>query len=244
MVSPRASAALAACAVAALLAGCSEPGVAPRPPALQQTVSNLRDWDAAAHRLVDSMADQGFIPSAKPPPFGRTPLPAPYYVNITAQGSSFLTELRHAIERDLLDRHLPIARAPDGATVLNLSIDLVHWGSGVPYSGGVLTGVALAGAAGTAIAAGGPFTATTAAVLGATGAAAADVGFSILPDSRTELVWRADILGADHVIMDGSELLYVSADDVPLYLGTGTLPALATPGVGPLVAARPLQYAR
>jgi hypothetical protein len=244
MLIPHARTALAALLIAAGLAACAEPGVVPRPPALQQTASNMRDWDAAAVRLVDSMAHEGFIPAPTPPPLGRTPFPTPYYINVMAQGSTFLEVVRQSIERELLMRNLPVARSPDGATVLNLTVDVVHWGSSIPYSGGALTAIGLAGAAGTAIAAAGPITATSAAVLGAGALAATDVGLSVMPDSRTELVWRASIFAGDRVMMKGAEVLYVSADDAPLYLGSGALPPLTSPGVGLLGPARLLLYAR
>jgi hypothetical protein len=142
------------------------------------------------------MAAQGFIPSASRPPPGRTPFPPPYYINVVAQGSTFLEEVRQSIEHELLFRNLPVARSPDGATVINLDVDVVQWGT------------AAAG-----------------------------------PD--TELVWHASILVGDQVTMKGREVLYVSANDVPLYTGSGaSVPQVASPGVGLLGPARQLQYAR
>lgn len=129
MVTRHAPHAIAALLLAAGLVACRAPGVAPGPQGQQQDADNLRDWNAAAFRMVNGMADQGFIPSAVVPPPGRVPFPPPYYINVVAQGSTFLDEVRKSIERDLLIRGLPVARTPINATVINLDIDVVQWGS-------------------------------------------------------------------------------------------------------------------
>jgi hypothetical protein len=244
MFSTHARTALAALLVVSGAVACSEPGVKPRPPDLQGTASNVRDWDAAAHRLVVSMVEQGFLPSAHLPPPGRRPFPAPYYVNVTSEGSTFLEVVRESIEKELLYRNLPVARAPVGATVINLSVDVVQWGSDVPYSGGALTALGLAGIAGAGLASAAPLSAPAWAAIGAGAAAGVDVGLSMVPNSRTELVWRASIINGDYVLMKGSEILYVSGADLPLYLGSGAHQSIASPGVALLGPARPLQYAR
>jgi hypothetical protein len=64
------------------------------------------------------------------------------------------------------------------------------------------------------------------------------------PVSDTELVWRAGIVSNNRVIMKSSDLLYISASDIPLYQGTTTLAPLASPGVSMLGAATQLRYAR
>ncbi len=240
---------VAAAVVATSLVACTEPGVNPKPPALQESASNLRDWEASAARMVDSMAAQGFIPapaqaSRPPPPPGRIPFPGPYFVNVTAQGSTFLEVIRQSLERELLLRNLQIARSPIGATVINVGVDVVHWGSGVSYPGGILTAAGLAGVVGTGIASAGPLTAMGWAVVGAGAATAADVGISMVPDSRTEVVWRVSVLSNNRVMMSGRELLYVSASDIPFYIGNGTSPPASSPGTGLLGQAQPLKYAR
>jgi hypothetical protein len=245
MISRHVRPAFVAALGAAALAACTEPAVAPKPPAVQQSASNVRDWDAAAIRMVRSMAVQGFIPTPAPPPAGRVPFPPPYYINVLAQGSTFLEEVRQSMEKELLYRGLPIARTPIGATVINLDVDYVQWGAGATYPGGVLTALGIGGLVGTAIAAGGSPSATAAGGIAAGAAAAADIGLAIVPQSRTELVWRASIVSGDRVVMKGSEILYVSAADVPLYVGSGVQPPpLASPGVPVLGPDRPLVYAR
>ena len=239
---------VAAVVVATTLVACTEPGANPKPPALQESASNIRDWEASAARMVDSMAAQGFIPAPvrplQPPPPGRIPFPGPYFVNVTAQGSTFLEVIRQSIERELLLRNLQIARSPIDATVLNVGVDLVHWGSGVSYPGGILTAAGLADVVGTGIASAGPLTAMGWAVVGASAATAADVGISMVPDSRTEVVWRVSVLSRNRVLMSGQELLYVSARDIPFYIGNGTSPPASSPGTGLLGQAQPLKYAR
>ena len=120
----------------------------------------------------------------------------------------------------------------------------MQWGSDVPYSGGMLTALGVAGLAGAGIAAAAPLAAPAWAAIGTGAAVAADVGVSMVPNSRTELVWRASIINGDYVLMKGSEVLYVAGADLPLYLGSGAHQSIASPGVAMLGPARPLLYAR
>jgi hypothetical protein len=109
----------------------------------------------------------------------------------------------------------------------------------------VLTALGLAGAAGAAISTAGPLTPAGWAVIGAGTAVATDVAVSVVPRTRTELVLHASILSGDRVVMKGREVLYVSANDIPLYVGSGSpLPQLSSPGSSLLGPPRPLTYAR
>jgi hypothetical protein len=62
--------------------------------------------------------------------------------------------------------------------------------------------------------------------------------------ARTQLVWRGSILHNGQVVVKSSDVLSVSRSDAPLYLGNGSLPPLASPGVAALGPAIPLRYAR
>jgi hypothetical protein len=121
---------VAAVAIVTGLAGCAEPGVKQKPYATQHSLSNVRDWDAAAKRLLASLEDQGFIPTDSPRE-GRKPYKPPYYINVMAQGSAFLDHVKQSLEWDLLDQDFTISRTPVGATVINLDINVVNWGSSI-----------------------------------------------------------------------------------------------------------------
>jgi hypothetical protein len=98
-----------------------------------------------------------------------------------------------------------VARSPVGATVINLDVEVIQWGSSVLAEG------------------------TT---------------FSFGPPTRTELVWRASIIQGNRMVVKSSEIIYVSAQDLPLYVGAGGQPPLTTPGVSVLGSAMPIRYAR
>jgi hypothetical protein len=59
-----------------------------------------------------------------------------------------------------------------------------------------------------------------------------------------EAEWRATIVTGNRVMMRTGETFSIAANDLPLYLGSTTLAAIASPGDSLLGAARPLRYAR
>jgi hypothetical protein len=204
MINHYARGAFAALVLGVALGGCGEPGVTPKSPVWQEKMSNLRDWDDAALRLVDSLQSEGFIPGG-PDVEGHKPFPAPYYINVIPQGSAFLDETKEWVEKELLNRDFTIARSAAGATVINLDVNVVHWGSSVFGDGATL---------------------------------------SFGQPTRTELVWRASIIQGNRKVVKSSEIIYVSAEDLPLYIGHGAQPPLTTPGVSMLGSAMPIHYAR
>jgi hypothetical protein len=127
--------ALSVLALVVALAGCVEPGVQLKPFDMQYGMSNARDWDAAADRLIRSLEMEGFIPSGMIHP-DRKPFPPPYYINVMAQGSAFLEEVKHSLEFQLLRRDFVVVRSPVGATVINLDVNVVQWGSTAYGTGG------------------------------------------------------------------------------------------------------------
>ena len=221
------------------LAACTEPAATPKPPETQQSLSNLRDWNAAAARLVRSMAQQGFLPGS--PRSTYAPFPPPFYVNVMQPGSTFLVEMKEAVEEELMRHNVPVARSPQGATVLNLDVDVVHWGS-VAYPGGLLTVAGAAGAVAIGMASSAPISVPAAAFTSLGAGTAADFGLALWPSSRTEIVWRASVVGRNRELMRGSEVMYVATDDMPLYLGRSSLPAMASPGTSDLGVIRRLRY--
>lgn len=228
----------------ATISSCTEPAVALKEPASQQSASNLRDWQATADRVVLSMEEKGVIPVAGHPARpGGMPYPGPYYVHVMAQGSTFLEEVRQAIEQDLMKRGVSIARSPAGATVINLDIDVVHWGAEHPYPGGALTAAGLAGAVGAGLSAATPLGAAGGAIVAVGAGLVADVGIAAYPMTDTEAVWHASIITADRVTVMTGETLYIESGDIPLYRGTVTIAAISSPGVSMFASTRPLHYA-
>jgi hypothetical protein len=235
-----------------LMAGCTKPNVALKPSEIQQGANNLRDWQRAADRVVQAMADQFIIPGGAPPqgkagepppPPPREPMPGPFYVNVMSQGSTFLQEVKQTIEAELMRRDVDVARGPAGATVINLDIDVVRWGADHIYAGGALAAVGIGGAVADIIATSSPVTAAgTAALIGA-GAVATDVGLAAYPMTDSEAVWRATIVSNNRVLMKADEVLYINPSDIALYRGTVELAAMSTPGLTQFGSARQLRYA-
>jgi hypothetical protein len=131
MVSRIARIAPVALAVAALgLSGCSQPLSAPHAPIFQQSAGAVIHWEASARRVFDSMEALGAIETPMHPARpGQAPSPGPYYVYIQQPGSTFLEEVRNTFEYLLMKQGAQVVRSPGGATVINLDIDAVQWGS-------------------------------------------------------------------------------------------------------------------
>ncbi len=198
------------------LVGCAEPPAWWKPPEAQYSLSDVRDWDAAAVRLVGSLEGEGYIPYVPVAPPGhlvmhpdRKPFPPPYYINVRAPGSAFLDEVRQRLEFEFLRRNFAVVGSPIGATVINLDVDTVHWASSI-YPAGEITGVST----------------------------------SVAPGPRTELVWRASILAGTREMVLSHETDWISEEDTPLYVGATNLPAMSSPGVAALGSPVPLRYAR
>jgi hypothetical protein len=201
---------------AAMLAGCAQPAIGWKQPAFQDSATNVRDWRDIAEAAVVSMEKKGAIPTAtNPAKADGLPLPGPYYVHVLSQGSTFLQELKLGIEQRLQDRGLLIARVPAGATVLNLDVDVITWSVNRPFPGYLPVGLELA----------------------------SDALVGALPTPDTEAAWSITVLRGGRMIEKTSDVIYISSGDIPLYRGSVTLAALASPGAAELGAARQIRYA-
>jgi hypothetical protein len=115
-------------AIASLLAGCNQPAVTPKAPALQSSANTIRDWNDVAHRIASDMASRGLLPnSAQPGPTAALP-PKPVFVRIQAPDSAFVRAVAAQLESDILDSGAVVARNPAGATVVNLDVNFFQWG--------------------------------------------------------------------------------------------------------------------
>ena len=74
-------AALFAVSLTSLLAGCNQPAVSLKPPAFQDSASNVRDWDLVADKIVGKLAAQRAATAGTP---GYSYFTRPIYVHSTA----------------------------------------------------------------------------------------------------------------------------------------------------------------
>lgn len=232
-----------ACALS-LLAGCTEPAVALKPLAVQESAVTVRDWNRVALAIADRMSMRGLlapplVAGAPPPPIARPY--GPYYVQVLAPGSTFLQEVAGALRHDIMHRGGTVLTEPAGATVINLDDDVVQWGSRPISPGGMFTALGMAAGAADLLAGGGPYTPLAGAGLGLGGGLALDAASALTPNTRVEVVWKASILSAGRLLMDLRQPIYVSAHDVRLYASELHLAAMVSPGRRVLPPARRLR---
>jgi hypothetical protein len=94
----------------------------PKPLQGQELAADIIDWDRAAGGLAQTMEDRGYFDQQP----GR-PSPPTFYIYNTAPKSTFLSEVSHALEEEMINRGVVIVRSPKGAITLNLDVDLIHW---------------------------------------------------------------------------------------------------------------------
>jgi len=205
-------------AIACTLAGCTQPAVAPKAPAFQESENTVRDWRTVAQQIATALTARGFLAD----PLAISPAPAelsryPLFVQVTAPGSTFLHEVRNALEQEILHRGGTLSRSPANSIVVNLEVDVVQWGTHLRIPGGLATVAGLA--AGTAILLNDAAPLSPAAGFGiAVGAGlVADAILALTPDTNTEAVWKVSVLSSDQVLMTASGPMYISASDIPLY---------------------------
>lgn len=212
-----AAALLAGLSAVAATTGCQQPAVGWKEPAIQLSATNVKDWRDIAESAVVSMEQKGAIPTpGNPAKANGLPLPGPYYVHVMSQGSTFLEELKQGIEQRLQKRGFLIARAPAGATVLNLDVDVVTWSATRPFPGYLPVAWGLA----------------------------SDTFVGALPTPDTEAAWSITVVRGDRMVVKTSDVIYIDSGDIPLYRGSVTFAALASPGASELGAARPIRYAQ
>jgi hypothetical protein len=109
-----------------LLTGCNRPMVALKAPALQTKEDTVRDWNDIAHTIASGLAANGYLPTAGQPP--QAGVPVPVFVRLRAPDSTFVHAVADALQSDILAGGGTVARAPEGATVVNLDVDVLARG--------------------------------------------------------------------------------------------------------------------
>lgn len=221
-----------ALALALSLSGCSQPAVAPKPFAFQDSALTVRDWDTVAQRIASGLAERGFVPNLPPP--GQVAVPTamhPIYVQILAPGSTFLHEVREALQSEILKRGGLLARTPEGVIVVNLDVDVVKWGAREQAPGGLATALGLAAGTGILLANAAPLSPAAGFGIAAGAGLATDALQSIVPNTNAEAVWEASIISDTQILLDVRAPIYITASDVLLY-HSGTR-------LGPIQSLRP-----
>lgn len=115
---------------AILLVGCAGPArqaklSIPFPPTYenqQVEATHVQDWDEMASTVADGLQEHGLLPSE------QAPAPRPIFVH-SFQNSVFIHEFSGALSADIVRRHGILASSPFGADVVNLTVEIVPWGS-------------------------------------------------------------------------------------------------------------------
>ena len=124
--------------VVAFVPSCSQPPVAWKlqPPFIpvipadawtpQDVATNVRDWDRAAIKIAEGLASGGLLGSRS----GQThPAPSNTFMLKLQQNSMFLWQLKGALETEITSRGGSTSASPSGAITVELSMDVVLWGS-------------------------------------------------------------------------------------------------------------------
>lgn len=209
---------LAALAAVCIIAGCTRPAVEAKQPGFQPSEDSLRDWNVVAQQVAAQMTQRGLLADPTlPQPQTAPPVPSLYYINVIAPGSTFLHEVRQALQGEIIRRGGVVARSPVGAVVVNLDIDVVAWGVPQRGTGGLGTLVGLATGTGILLANDGRLSPAAGFGIAAGAGIAADVIGSMAPMTNVEGMWEATILKDDQVVMDARAPIYINPNDVALY---------------------------
>jgi hypothetical protein len=208
-------------AAGCILVGCNQPAVTPKAPAFQSSENTVRDWNDVAHKVASEMAFLGLVPSVGQADGANTTPPRPVFVQVQAPDSAFVREVANELEDDILRMGGTIARAPAGATVVNLDVNFVKWGPRDKPPGLLGTTAAVLAIPGIVIGASAPmstWTAADAAAFTAVGVGVlSDAIIALTPTMNAEAIWEATIVTNDKVVMKLQEPVYIRARDVPLY---------------------------
>ena len=196
---------LALAAVVGLLTGCNQPAVTPKAPAFQSSENTVRDWNDVAQHIAAQMATLGLLPTSAALGPVNAPPPRPIFVRAQAPNSAFLRAVADALEAAIMHSGGTVARAPAGATVVNLDVSFVRWGprDKPPGLGGTTAGIlAIPGIVVGASVPMSTWTAANAAGFTAVGLGALiDAIVSLTPTMNAEAIWAATIVTDDRVIM-------------------------------------------
>ena len=203
-----------------IVGGCTQPAVAPKAPSFQASENTARDWNTVAGRIANLMSERGYLapPANLKMPTPQTPVSyGRFFVNVVAPGSTFLHEVRAGLQTEILARGGTVSRSPADAAVVNLDVDVVHWGPRTNGTGGLGTVAGLATGAAILLASGGPYSSASGFGIAAGTGIAVDAILSLVPDTNVEAVWEASILRGGEVLMEVSGPVYVGRYDAPLY---------------------------
>lgn len=233
-----------AIAAALALGACQQPAVELKPPASQMSAVTVRDWDTVATRIATGLGQSGLLGTPNPAT-GQVATTGPFYIHVLADGSGFLRSVRDALISEILARGGTVSMAPAGATIVNLDVDWVRWGSRPPGPGGA--GTLLGGAAAIAVAvADAPVISLQSVAVAALGVGiAADIIAAVTPTQGSEAAWRAYIVTPTSIVWQRREVMYVDNSDLPLYMTGTRLAPMPSPGATQtLLVAQPLRYVR
>ena len=206
---------LTAIAIASLLAGCSRPAVAPKPPAFQQSAEALRDWQAVAKQIALDMQRDGFLPSPSQP--ASVPRP-PYYVRVARSDSQFLREVAESLNAEILSHGGAVSSVPGAGAELDLDVDVVRWSprDAAPDGTGTIAGLA----GGTAVLLANQPPLPPAAGFGILAGAGilADILRTMTPNTNTEIAWGASIRSGNRIVFDVRYPMYIADADKPMYV--------------------------
>ena len=126
--------------VAALLAACvDEPMIGQKssgPTTIgqylqQDQATNVQDWHQMARKIADGLQARGLLataPEASPSSTISTFIQTPFYIR-SDQNTGFVRELRQALKAEILLRDGLVATSANRAYVVDLSVNVVVWGS-------------------------------------------------------------------------------------------------------------------
>jgi hypothetical protein len=235
------------CAAAALgLAGCNQPAVSLKAPALQSSENTVRDWNDVAQTIATGMAAAGLLPSPTQPAPAAGPTPAPVFVRMMAPDSAFVRQVATQLEADVMQMGGTVARSPEGATVVNVDVNFVAWGPRDKPPGLVGTTAAILSTPAIVLGATGTMATWTAANAAAAGVAGVgpltDALIALTPTMNAEAIWEATVITSDRVVMRLQEPVYIRDHDIPLYVKHASLSPIASWSSSSPLRARTVRY--
>jgi hypothetical protein len=201
----------------AALGACTQPAVAPKAPAFQESENTARDWVTVAQQIAGSLSQRGFLPSPVMPGSEPPPPRPPIFVQVDAPGSTFLQEVRQGLQDEILRRGGTLSRMPANSVVVNLDVDVVRWGARNQPAAGLATVAGLAAGTGVLLANAAPLSPAAGFGIAAGAGLALDAILAMTPRTNTEAIWKASIIAEDQVVLSISGPVYIGPSDASLY---------------------------
>lgn len=232
--------------MACALSACNQPAVTLKPPAFQSSENTVRDWNDVAHKIADGMAGIGLLPAIGQPASPNPPAQRAIYIRVQGPDSAFLQQVADQLEADILARRGFVSRTPDGATVVNLDVNVVRWGPRDKPPGLVGTTAGILAIPGIVIGDSLPMSTWTAANAGAFTAvgvgALLDTAVALTPTMNAEAIWKATIVSDGAVVMQMGEPVYIRGPDIPLYMKTTSLSPMPSWSAQPTLRVRTIRF--